>query len=69
MAAQQYVPASAHAMVYAALGDKSRALDALEKAHSEHDFAITQITVAPWAQSLRAEPRFVDLVNRLGLSK
>ena len=69
MAAQQYVPASAHAMVYAALGDRSRALDALEKAHSEHDFAITQITVAPWAQPLRAEPRFVDLVNRLGLGK
>ncbi len=60
MAAQQYVPASAHAMVYAALGDRSRALDALEKAHSEHDFAITQITVAPWAQPLRTEPRFVD---------
>ena len=69
MAAQQYVPASAHAMIYAALGDRGRALDALEKAHGEHDFAITQITVAPWAQPLRTEPRFVDLVNRLGLGK
>ena len=51
------------------LGDRGRALDALEKAHGEHDFAITQITVAPWAQPLRTEPRFVDLVNRLGLGK
>jgi serine/threonine-protein kinase len=69
MADKQYVPASAHALVYAALGDKPRALDALEKAHSEHDFAITQITLAPWAAPLRGEPRFVDLVNRLGLGK
>ena len=69
MADKQYVPASAHAMIYAALGDKTRALDALEKAHGEHDFAITQITVAPWAAPLRGEPRFVDLVNRLGLGK
>jgi TolB-like protein/Flp pilus assembly protein TadD len=69
MAAQQYVPASAHAMVYAALGERSRALDALEKAHGEHDFAITQITVAPWAQPLRGDSRYVDLVNRLGLGR
>jgi serine/threonine-protein kinase len=69
MADKQYVPASAHAVVYAALGDHTRALDALEKAHSEHDFAITQITVAPWAARLRGEPRFVDLVNRLGLGR
>ena len=69
MADKQYVPASARAMVYAALGDATRALDALEKAHSEHDFAITQIAVAPWAQPLRGDPRYVDLVNRLGLSK
>jgi serine/threonine-protein kinase len=69
MADQQYVPSSSHAVIHAALGDRARALDWLEKAHGEHDFAITQITVAPWTQSLRAEPRFVDLVNRLGLGK
>ena len=69
MSAQQYVPASTFAIIYAALGDRARALDALDKAHGEHDFAITQITVAPWAAPLRNDPRFVDLVNRLGLGK
>jgi eukaryotic-like serine/threonine-protein kinase len=69
MAAQQYVPSSAPAIVFAALGDTARALDALEKAHGEHDFAITEITVAPWFQALRGEPRFQVLVNQLGLGR
>jgi serine/threonine-protein kinase len=69
LAAQQYVPASAHAVIYAALGDRTRALDMLERAHAEHDFAITQLTVAPAYRPLRAEPRYHELVNRLGLGK
>jgi serine/threonine-protein kinase len=67
LATQQYVPSSATAIVYAALGDHARALEWLEKAYAEHDFAITQIAVAPWYQPLRGEPRFQQLVTRLGL--
>jgi serine/threonine-protein kinase len=65
MAAQQYVPSSAPGIVYAALGDYAKALDQLEKAYGEHDFAITEIAVAPWFRPLQNEPRFKQLVDRL----
>jgi hypothetical protein len=64
---KQYVPASSVAMVYAALGDRAKALDWLEKAHGEHDFSIAQIGVAPWFKDLRNEPRFQALLKRIGL--
>ncbi len=67
--ARQYVPSSAPAIVYAALGDKTRALDWLEKAYDEHDFAIVQIEVAPWFRSLRGEDRFQRLVTKLGMPR
>ena len=52
LAAREYVPSSALATIYTALGDKARALDLLEKAYDEHDFAIAQIGVAPWFKPL-----------------
>jgi TolB-like protein/Tfp pilus assembly protein PilF/tRNA A-37 threonylcarbamoyl transferase component Bud32 len=69
MASRQYVPASAPAIVHAALGDRNLALDWLEKAHDEHDFAIVQIEVAPWFRNLRGEDRFQRLVTRLGMPR
>ncbi len=67
--AREYVPASSVAIVLAALGDRARALDALERAFDEHDFALVQIAVAPWFRPLRGEERFDKLVVRLGLPR
>ena len=67
LAVRQYVPASAFAVVYAALGDRTRALDLLERAYTEHDFSMAQIGVAPWFRGLRSDPRFQQLLVRLGL--
>jgi serine/threonine-protein kinase len=67
MSAREYVPSSAPAMILAALGDKARALEALERAYDEHDFAITQVRIVPWFASLRNEPRFAAIVEKLGL--
>ena len=67
MSDRQYVPSSAVAMVHAALGDRGKALDALEKARDEHDFSLAQIGVAPWFRDLRGEPRFQALLKRIGL--
>jgi serine/threonine-protein kinase len=64
---KQYVPASSVAMVHAALGDRTKALDWLEKARDEHDFSIAQIGIAPWFKDLRSEPRFQALLKRIGL--
>jgi serine/threonine-protein kinase len=67
--AREYVPASAPAIVLAALGERGRALDALERAFEEHDFALVQIVVAPWFRPLRGEDRYDKLVARLGLPR
>jgi eukaryotic-like serine/threonine-protein kinase len=67
LAAREYVPSSAAAVIYAALGDPVHAIDQLEQAYTEHDFSLIQIRVAPWWQALRGEPRFEQLVTRLGL--
>jgi eukaryotic-like serine/threonine-protein kinase len=67
MANRQYVPASAVALVYAGLGEKTPALDSLERAYLEHDFAMVFLDVAPWFKSLRGEPRFEELIRRMQL--
>jgi serine/threonine protein kinase/Flp pilus assembly protein TadD len=64
---REYVPASATALVYAGLGNKAAALDWLDRAYDEHDFALVFINVAPWFKSLRAEPRFQQLLRRMQL--
>jgi serine/threonine protein kinase/TolB-like protein/Tfp pilus assembly protein PilF len=69
MSAQQYVPSTSIATVYGALGDRARALEWLEKAYEEHDFAITEIAVVPWFQTVRGEPRFQALLAKLGLKR
>jgi serine/threonine protein kinase/tetratricopeptide (TPR) repeat protein len=67
LADRQYVPSSTVALVYAGLGDKAKALDRLEQAYQEHDFAMVFLDVVPWFNSLRGEPRFQNLVSRMQL--
>ena len=55
------------AHVYAALGDKPRALDALERAYAERIVDLNFMAVDPLLASLRAEPRFLALKARMGL--
>jgi hypothetical protein len=56
------------AAVYVGLGEKTEALAWLERAYAEHDVNITYLKVEPELDDLRAEPRFVELVRRIGLS-
>ena len=67
LATREYVPSSAIAAIYTALGDHAHALDWLEKADEEHDFSMAQINVAPWFEPLRKEERFQRLLSRLGM--
>jgi serine/threonine-protein kinase len=55
------------AHVYAGLGDKPRALDALERAYAQRIVDLNFMAVDPMLASLRAEPRFVALKGRMGL--
>ncbi|HEX4900926.1 MAG TPA: protein kinase [Pyrinomonadaceae bacterium] len=64
---RRYVSPASIALIYAALGDKDRAFVWLEKADSERDANLARLTVDPRFDSLRSDPRFTDLVRRLGL--
>ena len=55
------------ATYYARLGQKEEALSLLERGYEEHDFRMTMISVSFEFDSLRSEPRFQALVQKIGL--
>jgi TolB-like protein/Tfp pilus assembly protein PilF len=55
------------AIAQTALGDKDRAFASLEKAYERHDFDILFLKVNPFFDSLHSDPRFADLLRRMGL--
>jgi len=57
------------AILFARLGDKQNALDALEKAFGVRELAMTEIGIEPAFDPLRGEARFQDLLRRVGLAK
>lgn len=61
------MPAYDRAMVYAGLGEVDQVLDWLQRAYDEHASWISYLNVEPRLDALRAEPRFRELVRRVGL--
>jgi TolB-like protein/DNA-binding winged helix-turn-helix (wHTH) protein/Flp pilus assembly protein TadD len=57
------------ATIYAGLGEKDKALASLEKACSEKSFEVARLTSDLLIDSLRSDPRFQDLLRRLGLTQ
>ena len=55
------------ATYYARLDQKEEALTWLERGYEERDFRMTLMSVAWELDSLRSEPRFVALVQKIGL--
>src|SRR5262249_15997330 len=54
------------AVIYAGLAEKDRAFEWLEKAFGERDEDLLYLKVAPVMDSLRSDPRFTDLLRRIG---
>ncbi|MEJ7847843.1 MAG: tetratricopeptide repeat protein [Pyrinomonadaceae bacterium] len=52
---------------YALLGEKELAFEWLEKAFAEHDNAITYLKVDTAFDNVKSDPRFQDLLRRIGL--
>ena len=52
---------------YLRLGEHERAFEWLAKAEGERNRYLLEIGVDPAFDGIRADPRFVDLVRRLGL--
>jgi tetratricopeptide (TPR) repeat protein len=68
LAAREYVPPYFTAEIDAALGEKEHALAALETALSERDVYLAWLKVDAAFDSLRAEPRFAQLMQRVGFA-
>src|SRR5207244_11599458 len=64
---QRSVSSASIALIYIALGDKDQAFAWLEKADKERDGILARLKVDPRFDSLRSDPRFADLVRRVGL--
>ncbi len=69
IAKEQYVPPGAVALVLSGLGDVDGAMAWLEKANEERDPWITALNIEFMFDPIRSDPRFQDLVRRVGLPR
>jgi len=62
-------PASDYSLagVFAALGDADKAFQLLNQAYEQHDMQLVSLKVDPTLDGIRDDPRFCDLVHRIGL--
>jgi serine/threonine protein kinase/Tfp pilus assembly protein PilF len=65
---QRFVYAYGVALVYVGLGDKDQAFQWLEKSFQDHEARINRLKVDPLFDSVRSDPRYADLIHRIGLS-
>jgi tetratricopeptide (TPR) repeat protein len=65
---QQHISPFWLALAYTGVGEKAAALDALEKAYEQRDVILVWLGTEPRVDSLRAEPRFVEILRRIGLT-
>jgi tetratricopeptide (TPR) repeat protein len=64
-----YVAAAPFVNAYLGLGDNEQAIVWLERAYQEQSNILQLIKVYPYFDPLRGDPRFVDLVHRVGLDQ
>lgn len=64
---KEYVSPAELAGLYAVLGDKEGAFASLEKSYEAHDLQLQYLKIDSHYDSLRSDPRFNDLVRRVGL--
>jgi TolB-like protein/Tfp pilus assembly protein PilF len=69
LAKRQYVSAYEVAKIYVALDNSEQAFQLLAKAYAEHSFHLVNLNVCPQLKPVRSDPRFQDLVQRIGVSR
>jgi len=67
LARQRYVPVYGFGVAYAGLGDNDQAFQWLERSLQDRAWEINYLNVDSNMDSLRSDPRFDDLVRRVGL--
>lgn len=63
---KEFVPSYSIATIYAGLGMKEEALQYLEKSFAEGSYYMIHLKVEPLLDPVRPDPRFGDLVRRVG---
>ena len=63
----QYISPGQLAIIYIGLGEKDKAFAYLEEANKMHDLSIMRLKVERRFDPLRSDPRFNDLVRRIGI--
>jgi hypothetical protein len=66
--AKKYIPPYTIALAYNGLGEHDKALSWLERAFDQRSAAMVFLKVEPKWNNLRSDPRFQNLVRRMGLS-
>jgi TolB-like protein/cytochrome c-type biogenesis protein CcmH/NrfG len=66
-AQSRYVSSIYFAAIYMGLGEKDKALDWLERAYTERNDRLVYFGVDPIADPLRSEPRFTQLLHKIGI--
>jgi hypothetical protein len=69
MSNQNYVPAYNFVILYAGLGERDEAFQWLEKSYQDHASRMTILQVDPFLDPLRSDPRFANLLQRVGLQR
>jgi len=67
LSSHAYVDFYVLAQIYAGLGDKDKAFRLLEKAYEEHSSNMPFLAVDPFWYGMRSDPRYADLLRRMGL--
>ena len=68
-AKHRYTPSLAFAVVYVGLGATDQAFASLEKAYDERFNRLAYLKTDPIWRSLHGDPRFDDLLRRIGLPR
>jgi tetratricopeptide (TPR) repeat protein len=67
LAKHKYVAPHFFAGIHIGLGEFDRAIESLEKSYAEHSHWLIYLHIDPSMDELRSDPRFQDLLKRVGL--
>ena len=66
-AKKRYIPPTYFGMLFAGLGDKDKTMMWLEKAYDDRADGLTWLNVEPMLDDVRSDPRFQNLIRKIGL--
>jgi len=66
---EAYTRTDGLAILYVRVGDREKAIQALEKGYDERQLHMTEIGIEPTFDALKPEPRFQDLLRRIGVPR